>query len=355
MTFSSRSVALRRSIAGVSVLFGAWLVIALVFSPASARAGDGEAESTVEAPSRVKVEDGVVTLTLDAETQQQGGIEAAPLISSHSERHILAYGTVLDSAKLTNLHDTYLAATAQLQTAKARLAVSRAAYDRAKTLFKKWRQISTSVLQSKEGTFRVDQASLASAQSRLATVTASVYQDWGAVLGRALIDGTPLANDLIERRAYLVQVTLPSGITITPAPKTVSATLDDGTKITLNFVSSATETDPAIQGISYFYETPATIGVLPGLNVFASLKSPQDLKGVHVPASAVIWLHGEAWIYLHTGRDTFIRRQISPDQPAADGGYIVTNLPAHAKIVVVGAQMLLSEEFRAQTAVGDQD
>jgi hypothetical protein len=78
--------------------------------------------------------------------------------------------------------------------------------------------------------------------------------------------------------------------------------------------------------------------------------------GFLVPQSAVIWLQGKAWLYLRRDTDTFVRREIAADVPAPDSGYIVRGLPPDAKIVVRGAQMLLSEEFRAQvTAMGDQD
>jgi multidrug efflux pump subunit AcrA (membrane-fusion protein) len=331
------------------------MLFAFAVSVVPTKAAADQDDATVAAPSRVKVKDGIVTLTLDAKTQRKGGIVSAPASTVRMRHQILGFGTVLDSEKITALHDTYRAAKARLQTAKANLAVSRAAYDRAKTLFMDSKEIPVSQLESKQGTFQVDRASLATAQSRVATVTANMYQLWGGVLGKALIDGTPLAADLIERRAYIVKVTLPPGAKITPAPKTVSATLDDGTEIPLSYISSATTTDPAIQGISYFYETPATDGVLPGLNVFASFKSPAVVKGVQVPASAVVWLQGKAWIYLRTGPETFTRREISPDRPSPHGGYVVTGLPGRANIVVVGAQMLLSEEFRAQTAIGDQD
>lgn len=316
---------------------------------------DDTSESAVEAPSRVHVKDGIVTLTLDAAAQRNGGIATAPAIPPRGRDSLVGYATILDAGQLTTLDDRYLNAKAQLNTAQAKLAVSRAAYERAKTLYEE-HQESTAQWQSAQAGFRVDQASLAAARSRLATVRASAQQTWGSVLGKALIEDAPLIERLIQRRAYLVKVTLSPGVTLPRPPRTASATLGSGTKIPLTFVSPATATDPAIQGISYFYETPAAEGVLPGLEILATLREAADPKGVVVPESAVVWLHGKAWLYLRTNPDTFIRREIRPDRPAPEDGYIVRGLPAGAHIVVAGAQMLLSEEFRAQTAVGgDQD
>jgi hypothetical protein len=73
-----------------------------------------------------------------------------------------------------------------------------------------------------------------------------------------------------------------------------------------------------------------------------------------VPESAVVWLQGKAWVYLRTGPETFVRREVTPDLAGPDGGYIVSGLAADTQVAVRGAQMLLSEEFRAQVR-GDQD
>jgi hypothetical protein len=58
-------------------------------------------------------------------------------------------------------------------------------------------------------------------------------------------------------------------------------------------------------------------------------------------------------ITVDISRRTFSRIQIAPELPAPGGGYIVKDLPADTEIVSAGAQLLLSEEFRAQIQVGE--
>ena len=87
------------------------------------------------------------------------------------------------------------------------------------------------------------------------------------------------------------------------------------------------------------------------LEVSFTLEVPEP--GFVVPEAALVWQQGKAWIYLRTGATSFERREIVPERPAPDGGYIVTHLPADAQIVVRGAQMLLSEEYRAQAPIED--
>ena len=319
-------------------------------------ADEDEDEGSVEAPSRVTVQNGIVTLTLDAAARQNAGIQTEPVRAQSSASSVPAYGTILDAAALTALDSRFMDARAQLRTAQAKLTVARAAYDRAKALYKDRQNISAAQLQAAEGAFEADQASLGAAQSRLATVTATALQAWGPVLGQAMATKGPLIDDLIERRAYLVKVTLSPDTAVAQAPERATALLAGGSRVPLSFVSPATATNPALQGMSYFYTAPPADGVLPGLNIAASLPTARMARGVVVPESAVVWLQGKAWVYLRTKADTFVRRAIQPDQTAPDGGYVVADLRPGTRVVVIGAEMLLSEEFRAQIGRGgDQD
>jgi len=72
-----------------------------------------------------------------------------------------------------------------------------------------------------------------------------------------------------------------------------------------------------------------------------------------VPQAAIVWLEGKAWAYRRTGSTTFERREIAVNRSAPGGGYIVAAMPPDADIVVRGAEMLLSEEFRAQAPIED--
>lgn len=55
-----------------------------------------------------------------------------------------------------------------------------------------------------------------------------------------------------------------------------------------------------------------------------------------IPASAVVHLQGKEWIYLKKDSERFIRKEIS------------TPLKPGEILVVTGAQLILSEEFRGQ-------
>lgn len=317
---------------------------------------EAEREHAIKAPLRVSTDGGgEPVVTLDAETRIRSGIEVTNPKPTHYQEQVRAYGTVLDLDKLVTLENAYATAVAQLQTAQAKIVASKAAFERAQALSRD--NITTvAQLQTAEATFRADQAGVATTEAQVKTLKATALQEWGTVIGKALIDGGPLVSRLIERQTFLLQITLPPGTSITPGP---TATVQFGASATrheVQFISPATQTDPKIQGLSFYYGADAASNLLPGMNVLAVLPSGAPIDGIEIPASAVVWWTGRAWIYLRTGADTFTRQEIPTDVPASGGGFIVPvkSLPQPVpEFVVQGAQILLSEEFRAQIQVGE--
>lgn len=317
---------------------------------------EAERERPVKAPLRVSLDGhGEPFVTLNAETRRQSGIEIVTLQPARYQDEVRAYGTVLDLDKLVTLDNNYVTAGAQLQTAQAKLVASKAAFERAEALYKN-RATSLAQLQTAEATFRADQAGAATAEAQVRTLKVTALQEWGTVIGQALVESGSLVARLIERQTFLLQITLPPGMSITPPP---SATVQLGASATrppVQFISVATETDPKIQGMSFYYTASADSSLLPGMSVLAFLPSGAPLDGIEIPGSAVVWWTGRAWVYLRTGADTFTRHEIPTDMPAPGGGFIVPvkSLPHPVpELVAQGAQMLLSEEFRAQIEVGE--
>ncbi|MEI9900506.1 MAG: efflux RND transporter periplasmic adaptor subunit [Hyphomicrobium sp.] len=173
-----------------------------------------------------------------------------------------------------------------------------------------------------------------------------------------VVDGG-LITRLIERMEFLLQITLPPGVQLDDVPPTASVeVVGKLRRAEVRYISPATRTDARIQGLTYFYAAPGNSGVLPGMNVRAFLANGKPVDGMIVPASAVVWWAGRAWVYRRTD-DTFTRYEIPVDMPGEqDGGFVVpaSLFADNPNVVGAGAQMLLSEEFRSQIQVeGDDD
>jgi hypothetical protein len=343
-----------RKLAGAVMIGGAAsLVIWGYVQGRNERTIDAEEDSPVKAPLRVSMVGGEPVITLDAAAFQSGGIETVRLQTTARAPELQAYGTVLDLQTLTDLSNSYTTIKAQLQSAQAKLDASRMAFERAQRLYQDQQNVSAAQVQLSESGFRVDQASVAAAEVQLQNVAASALQQWGPVLGRALVDRSPILLRLLQRQDVLVQVTLPPGITLAEPPKVAVAQVGNSLHAELQYLSLAPRTDVRIQGISFLYIASAASRLLPGMNVAVALPAGKAAQGTLVPASAVVWSDGKAWAYFRTGDRSFARREIVTGTPAPDGGYIVRGLPDNSEVVSQGGQLLLSEEFRSRIEVSD--
>lgn len=321
---------------------------------------EAERSKPIKPPLRVALpEHGQPIVTIDDKAQAAIGLETVTPHASPFQNQVRAFGTVLDLAGLTKLNTDYVAAMSELKTAQAKLAASEPAYERAKALHEK--NIGSLVqVQATEAALIGDRAAVAAAESKVRTLAATAIQEWGHVLGNGIINSEPLVMRLIERRVFLLQVTVPPGISVPPPPVATVEVSGSKDPVTVKYISPATRTDPKIQGLSFFYVASGESGVLPGMNVRALLATGKPVDGLVIQPSAVVWWSGHPWVYVKVEDDEFSRRQIPTDMPYASYGGFVVPVSAfsepHPEIVIKGAQLLLSEEFRSQIQVeGDDD
>jgi len=342
---------LRRALVGIVVVVVAGLIAWGFIAGRGESAKEAERDRPVAAPLRIAEADGQPAVKLDARTRKRSGVEVAALSPAPYQAQLHGYGMVLDLAQLTDLSNSYANVRAQQRTAQAKLGASKTAFDRARGLYRNQQNVSLAQLQAADATFQTDQAALAAADSQMRTLAATAVQIFGLVVGKELLDGSPMITRLIERQDFLLQITLPPGVSIVAPPETATVQVENKPPTPIRFVSPALRTDPRIQGASFFYLAPASSGVLPGMNVLVSLPSGPPSDGLAIPPSAVVWWQDRAWIYRQNGADLFVRMQIPTDLPSKDGGYVVKGLPKDTEVVTRGAQALLSEEFRAQLHV----
>lgn len=340
------------ALGAILALLLAGLAVRGVIERRGEAAREAEREDAGQPPQRVSRADGAAVITLDGAAQRDDGIATVTLKNAPRQERLRAYGSVLDLQPLSELANGYDNAKAELEIAQAKLAASRTAFARAEKLYNDRQNMSAAQFQAAEAAFRVDQAGLAAAQSRLRTLATTAQQNWGTALGEAVVNDTPLLRRLIARQEVLLHVTLRPGQAIERPPASAFVQSDSGPAVPLRFVSAATKTDPRFQGSSFFFTAPGESGLLPGMSVVALLAAGPPVESVVVPSSAIVWERGRAWAYFRTGAKTFARRAVATDRQAPEGGYLAQGIPDNAEMVVEGAQMLLSEELREQTRAG---
>ena len=305
-------------------------------------------EERAKPPARLYTQDGERLITLDRTAQVNAGITVARLEQTLHRDELRAYGSVLQIQELVDLYDKYVAARAQVEKARASLEASRKEYERLKPL-RDNRNISDKSFQSAEAAWLSDDVSARAAQQSRVILEGNLRQRWGPVLAKWLEEQSPGIGRLIRQEDVLVQVTLSPEEHIPLAPPSILLQTPGGALRPAKLVSPSPHTDPRIQGVSYFYLAEARdAGLVPGINVVALLPVGSQVKGVILPSSAVVWWQGKPWAYVQKDQDHFIRKEISTDLPVKEGWFVSKNLAAGDRIVVGAAQLILSEELRAQ-------
>ncbi len=305
-------------------------------------------QARAKAPARVYTQNGEKLITLNRTAQRNGGITVARLEPALHREEVRGYGSVLQVQELVDLYDKYVTAREQVEKSRASLEVTRKEYERLKPL-RDDRNISDKSFQAAEAAWLSDEASARAAQRSRLILEGSLRQRWGPVVANWLEEQSPAMGRIIRQEDVLVEVTLSPEEHIDLAPPGILLQTAGGELRSAKLVSPSPHTDPRIQGISFFYLAEARQpGLVPGMNVVALLPVGSQVKGVIVPSSAVVWWQGKAWVYLQKDQDHFIRKEISTELPVKEGWFVSKNLTADDPIVVGAAQLVLSEELRAQ-------
>lgn len=331
-----------------------WRTIALVLASAAVGAlitlavlrgggkgGDPDDEAARSAPSAaesVTTEAGQTIVTIDAATAARSELRVAPLEAAQQSQSVTAYATAVDVRDLVDARSQLDVSRAQAAQARARLAAAQAEYARLKALHDDDRNISDRVLQEAEANVRAEEANAEAAAATARAATGGVEQRWGAVIANAFSSGASWVGDLIANRRVLVQV-----ISETQPPAHITLQTPQGS-IDASFVSPAVRFDPHVQGRSWFYLASAG-NVQPGMNLTAAIGQGTAASGVVVPRDALVWTGGHAWVYVEKSANRFARTEVETTSPMADG-FFVPSLQPGQRIVVNGAQQLLSEEAK---------
>jgi len=286
-------------------------------------------------------------IRLSPAAQARAGIRVAPLEGISARRRITAPAMVLSAASLADSRVAYVAAQATLEKAQVNLGVTQREYARLERLFRDNQNTSRKSLQAAQGAVRSGRIDVRAARSQLRLQAALVRQTWGPVVAQWVADSSAPLGRVLQQNAFLVQVSLPTGEAF-PPPSRVWLTLPGAKQRAAGFVSSLPRVDPRVQGASLLYLAPAWTGLAPGLTLTAQLPVGRRMRGVVVPALAVVWSEGEAWVYVQSAEESFVRRPLAADFPFGDGFFASRGFSPGDKIVVAGAQILLSEELLPQ-------
>lgn len=282
---------------------------------------------------------GQVVIAIGPATQRRIGLVAQTLAIVARPIQVEAYGLVLDPAPLSTLNR-------DLISAQAALGASAAQYRRSKRLYAERNNVSLRAMQAAEVAYMTDKA-------RLEALERQLRDAWGGEIAqmdfRARSD---LIDALIDRQAALARVSAPAGAAFAEPPRQAAIVVFgfENHPLSARAVYAAPTIDPRMQGPSFLLlMNTRGLPVRPGAAVSAALAASAGVsQGVIVPRSAVVRYAGGKWIYQALDGSRFVRREIVTAQATRAGYFVTRNVRSGMRVVVMGAQTLLSEELKAQ-------
>ncbi len=310
-----------------------------------AQADDGstdEAEATSAATMLVRVDDNI---------GDYAGVETLSLVATGFSPESKALAKVVDLRPMLVLRAKHNQSVAALNVANVAERALAAELARLKLLAKSTGSVATKNIHYAQADWRAAMANLQGLNFQRQTIKEQVIQSWGNVIATWILSADSKQwQRLLLRQDSLLLVTLPLNLSLS-AEVSVIRIARDGSRQQARkayFVSPALATESLTQGETYFFKT--TTGRLrTGMRLDAWLAQGfKPLNGVHIPQQAITWHDGQAWVYVKLEDNLYQRRSLQSGLATAGGVFMTDEIYAGDSLVMSGAQMLLSEEFRWQ-------
>jgi hypothetical protein len=339
MRFKDKKAALLIIALSIAVILLAWMYMT------RQRKTESVQKHIRKAESRESINEVENFISLDEADQKKAGIVVSSLKPFFHKEELKAYGIVLQAKTLIDMRNSYVEAKASVDTALAALDASRREYERLKAINADNKNISDKTLQSAKAVFRADEANAFASREKLQSVKDAAVLRWGKIIAGWIINSSPAFQRLIDMKDVLLQVTIPLDVHIEAAPRTINIQSTGKIPITAKLVSYSPVTDSRIQGISFFYVAPFdNTRLIPGMNVQALLPVGSEFEGVIIPFSSIVWRKGKAWAYRQKDEERFVREEVSTLNLIHDGYFVIEKFSSGDKVVIQGAQILLSAE-----------
>ena len=316
-----------------------------VLLPALVSADEDEEKPITSSAAQVSRDaTGNVFITIKPTAQKEIGLATSKLESVTRPVEVEAYGYILDPGPLSKLNS-------DLISAQAALDASRAQYLRSKRLHGERENVSLRDLQSAQASYLAD-------ESRLDALQQQLRDEWGGEIAQmAPAERSDFVSGLVDRRQAIARVTVPAGKSLDDPPTKAEVVVlgEEQHPIAARAVYYAPTVDQKMQGQSLILRMDADgLPIRSGAAIAATLPlSGAGEHGVMVPRSAVVRHAGKDWVYQALTTDRFTRREIVPAQILPDGYFVTQNLPREVRVVITGAQSLLSEEQKQQIQPSD--
>ncbi|QVL45465.1 MAG: hypothetical protein KFB94_09610 [Methylophilaceae bacterium] len=308
-----------------------------------------EQEEEIESIDRVSTAESISIVRLSPAVQVNSGIKTNKVEPILYQDEIKSFGAVVSM-------DALMMAKTRLHNLEAELASARTSYNQYQTQYERLKALNiddknVSDLAVQEAYVLANNAKVMinSKLLEIDNLRTSIELSWGDALTKLAFsnESNSLFKRLLSKKNVLIQVSFPYGAYEPKTGDTIRITpINSRETIEAHFISAATEADVIGVGKTFYYSAPS-IHLRIGMRVAVETSAAKNMSsnGVIIPSNAVVWYAGVPWAYFKQRKDQFIRKPISTDTEI-DKGWFNKDIDSDSEVVISGAQLLLSEEFK---------
>lgn len=297
------------------------------------------------------------TVQISANIINVTGIQTLLLKRSQYRPEIETFATRVNLAPLIDTRKDYFTALAEKEKAAIILRQSRKNSQHLKNLQRE-SAVSTRKLLAQKTQLALDEANFKAVVHYADNLYQHTRSTWGTILSRWFLTAEPPYSNMLgalNQAVYLIN--LPTSFTSPLNTLFIHPTGLREKALSAHLISAAPAYSVQQQpGTPYFYLSEQADSGYPQRAIVWIPLNETKISGFIIPASAIVWHLGQAYAYLQVEEELFRRIKINQKKKLSTGTYFIPeSLQENDRLVITGAQMLLSEEFRAQIPAEDDD
>ena len=304
--------------------------------------------------------DGLNQVRLTDAIKNNSGIISKEIAKSNKEMTFSNYGIVQATDTLIDLKNIQDQLLSDLSTLENQFKTENKKLNAFVTLNEDNKNISDQALSDQQILVANISGSIDNINILLKNLKQKVLSQWGDEFYTLIKNEKPIKNlqSLLDGKSRLVKITLPSSDGEQVIPKKILFNPINGSKeIEGYFVSKAPTVDPSLLGQTFYYLINSSdIRIGSKLIGFYQNTNDKKISLFELPHNSIIWSSGLPWVYVEKESAVYIKKPVVLKNEIK-GGWLASsdNISDNDKVVIKGAQLLLSEEYKYQIKNENED
>lgn len=340
-----------------------WIIVLLVSKDLIGNESDEDESEEEIIIDYTTIVDGIKQIKLPNAVEKNSNIQYQNVKKTQTNQMKLNYGIVQNISSLTSARTDFLKVNHLIDKLNNQIRSEKKHLKALIILNEDDKNISDLAIRKKQTEITDLENQVNIYENEKNNILIQVKQEWGEIFINALNNKSNSLKKLLTGHNQLISLSMTQIDREQPAPQSIIIipSISSTSEIKAKFLSRAPSVNQAIVGKNFFYLTPNNKLVI-NERVSAFISS-SDAKGNYllVPNSSVVWSNGQPWAYIRIKENgNFVRRSLQGMREAENGsanGWIIKEgiINEEDEIVVNGAQLLLSEEFKYQIKNENED